>query len=106
MMNMSISSMIVMFGSKPKSVFTGANLCITLMFLLNALNSAKANNNVNILANVCYPGTFTNEFAFAKPSVCINNCPGDIVKCEASISQPRTKEVEINAHACFKTIEG
>ena len=81
-------------------------ICILIIVILCAIRPAGANDNVNILANVCYPGTFTNEFAFAKPVVCVDNPPGNIVKCEASISQPRAEEVEINAYACFKTIEG
>ena len=69
-------------------------------------NPAEADNNINILANVCYPGTYTNEFAFAKPVKCVANPPGDIIKCDASVSQPRAEEVEVEAYDCFKTIEG
>ena len=77
-----------------------------LILAICAHRSFEANNNINILANVCYPGTFTNEFAFAKPVKCVANPPGDIIKCDAAVSQPRAEEIEVQAYACFKTIEG
>ena len=79
---------------------------ILLTLSLYICNPVEADNNINILANVCYPGTYTNEFAFAKPVVCVANPPGNIIKCDASVSQPRAEEIEVKAYACFKTIEG
>ena len=64
------------------------NICILLVTILCTVYSAQASSDVNIMANVCYPGTFTNEFAFTKPVEFVTNPPGYIAKCSASISQP------------------
>ena len=82
------------------------NVCILLLTILCMIYPGQASSNVNILANVCYPGTFVNEFVFTEPVRCVNNLPGNIIKCPTAISQPRTEEIEIKAYVCFKTIEG
>ena len=57
------------------------NAFILLAALLCTVYYAQASSDVNIMANLCYPDTFTNEFAFTKPVKCITNPPGNIVQC-------------------------
>ena len=89
-----------------KSPSMRENVCILLLAILCIIYPGKADSDVNIMASVCYPGTFVNEFVYTEPVKCINNPPGSTVKCTAVISQPRAEEIEVKAYVCFKTIEG
>ena len=82
------------------------NVCILLATVLCTVYYAQASNDVNIMANVFYPGTFTNEFAFTKPVKCVTNPPGRVVQCLASKSQPQAEEIEVKTYTSLRSFEG